>query len=221
MALNKDMLDLIATVHKPVIFYLPERLFPNLPPDVIKGFEAISLLNTLFLIDEKGTPGPIDGSIKYVTLLGKPKILKSNIFQLLEMKSNLNKDTFLYLLNDYNKEVSTWVSATEVIKNDALHETVNYAKTLQSYLDLQYQCLRDHQLELNSKFGEWKSDVEFERISKVFKKSSSINSKSNVSLKASVEDKRKTTIRLNKSKSLISDEEADKYLLNTIFNVYI
>lgn len=230
MALNKDMQDLTGTVHKPIMFYLPERLFPNIDSNVIKQFEEIGLLNTLFIIDEKGNPQPIKNGVEYLKLLKKPKILKSNVFQLLEMKANLDESTFLYLLKDYTKEVDTWVSATEVIKNEAKIETRNYAYTMQSYLDLQHEVLQEHQAELKNQFGKWKHKIEFERISKLFRKtpthipkSKEEQKKSSIEVKVGHDVEKHSVIetKLQKKRVYISNEEADKYLLKTVFNVKV
>lgn len=230
MALNKDMQNLTGTVHKPIMFYLPERLFPNIDSNVIKQFEEIGLLNTLFIIDEKGKPCPIKNGVEYLRLLKKPKILKSNVFQLLEMKANLDDSTFLYLLKDYTKEVDTWVSATEVIKNEAKIETRNYLTTMQSYLDLQHYALQEHQTELKNQFGKWKHEIEFERISRLFRKAPTHISESNKEQKKSsielkvdhtVEKQNVVVTKSQKKREYISNEEADKYLLKTVFNVKV
>lgn len=230
MALNNEIQNLISTVHKPSIFYMPERLFPNLDANTIEQFEGIGFLNTLLIIDANGDPHPIKSGIEYFALLRKPKILKSNVLQLIEMKSKLDKEAFLYLLKDYTNEVDTWVSTSEVIRNEAKIEAKNYLTTMQSYLDLQHHSLKEHQTELKAQFGKWKTKVELDRIAKFFRKTSINISQPNNKLEKSfnnnkigdtVDKKNNVQAKSQKKKTHLSNEDADKYLLKTVFNVKI
>jgi len=230
MALNNDMQDLITTVRKPIIFYFPDRIFPEMDTSTVKQLEEIDFLNTLLCLDREGEPTLFDEGFNHLSLLSKPKILKSNIFQLLEMKANLNEDTFLYLLKDYTKEVDTWVSVTDVIKKDAKTEAVNYREGIQSYLDFQHMSLARHEAELKTQFGKWKQEIELERVSKLFGLSPIMNSKpkenQNLSFnennaKGTFEKKKIILNKPNKKRIYLTDEDVDKYLLKTVFNVKI
>lgn len=227
MALNQDMQDIIKTIYNPVFIYIPTHLFSSLKLSNIKALENVGIFNNLFVLDKNGVPKDLSNGLPYICILGKSKILKANIFQLLEMQSKLAKQTFSFLLNDYSKELDSWVVASEIIMRDAKQEAINYKSEHQSYLKLQHSTFKEHQLELKTHFEKWKVDFELDKIAKVIgynRKNKNIES----DIKPITKEKPKVVVNHNNTSSkflvrkvYLSNEECDKYLLKAVFNVKI
>jgi len=223
MGLNKNMIDLLDNVKRTMIFYIPSSLFENLQKKHIDELESFGFLNTLFYMDTQGDPKSIKDSIEYIRLLSKDKILKSNVFELLDMKTRLDKNAFHYIIDDYFKELEAQVFLTEAIKKEAKETAINYVPQIQAYLELQYKQLIEHQEELKQKFGSWKSRFEIERIFGGFKTTSP-----NIKLDKKVleipnadskSDRTKVRKSVKKERLKINEAEVDRYILETTFGV--
>ena len=165
MGLNKDMQDLIDNINRSLIFYIPRGLFNNVQKKHLDELENVGFLNTLFYMNAKGDPKLVNHSTEYVKLLSKDKILKSNVFELLDLKVKLDKKTFHYLIKGYFKELHSNINFTEAISKEAKNNATNYKPQIQGYLDLQFKQLLTHKEEVTQKFGNWKSEFEHERVS--------------------------------------------------------
>lgn len=216
MGLNKDMQDLINNIKRSMIFYIPKQLFKNLQQKHLDELESVGFLNNLFYINSKGAPRQIVDSAEYVEILSKSKILKANVFELLDLKAKLDNETFHYLINDYFIELDTHIIASDIIRKEAENSTNNYEPQMQGYLNLQHDSLQTHHDDLKQNFGSWESKFELDRLLKV----SDLNFKKE---KLSIEPK-DTLGKSRKPKSkikatLIKDQEIDHYLLEYVFSV--
>ncbi|WP_296317648.1 hypothetical protein [Winogradskyella sp. UBA3174] len=223
MALRNDMQVLIKSIRQPILFFLPRQVFEEVTKKDLTNLEKLGLLNTLFITNSMGESKPIIHCTELLQILEKPKIFKSNVFELLELRNTLDKSAFHYLIDDYFKELSTWIRTTDIICEEAKNHVINFQPEMQGYLKLQYDTLIDHQIELKRHFGKWKSHFEFRRLlnfnDKNFDKVvTSIKDSTPIKL---LETKNKKVKPVNvKPKSIpISEIEADQYILKSIFNV--
>ena len=223
MGLNKDMQDLMENIKRSLIFYIPRNLFSNMQQKHLDELEHIGFLNTLFYLNAMGDSKPVNHDGEYVKLLSKDVILKSNVFQLLELKSILDKNAFHYLLDDYIKELDSNITFTDAIRKEAKSNTINYESHIQGYLDLQYNQLVAHKDEMTQKFGSWKSEFENERIVSFIKKLMPQLDQSKTAKNTLVEtnytDKAKGMIKRKHKVELPKVADVDNYLLETVFNV--
>ena len=220
------MRELIRSIRNPIILYLPARLFPSMKEFHVKSLESYDIINTLIIYDEDGEAKPLTNKVFVLKLLEKPKILRSNIFQLLKYKSILDNSAFKFLLDDYLSEMDTWIATTEVIKTDAKKDTKNYQLEFQEYLYLQYDALIYHKKELKLKFGDWKTQYELDRVAKIFggppldiAQLKKFKNQRNIT---DEQFKFKKAVEREKSKVkkvTLNQKEVDVYLLEHIFQV--
>ncbi|SDH10641.1 hypothetical protein [Winogradskyella thalassocola] len=225
MALHKDMQKLILTIREPIIFFLPRNILEEVMNKDFGKLEALGLLNTLFITNAAGETKPFFNNTELLQILNKEKLLKSNIFELLDLRTKLDKSAFNYLIDDYFKELSTWINTTEIVEREAKIHVINYNAEVQVYLKLQNQVLLNHQAELKSHFGDGKSWFEVERVFKdsLYDINKDDNKEEISELKPSIVRKGKADILKTKKKKsrflVIKEAEVDQYLLETVFNV--
>lgn len=221
--MDKQMYKITANIRQPLLFFFSKQVFEKILERNLDYLETIGFLNTLIFIDSYGQTKSVENNIlKLTSILDKEKTLKSNVFILLQMKSELDQSAFHYLIDDYLKEVNAWLKATEIIKNEAKNYAVNYKEEIQGYLDLQNQYLVNHLKELQNHFGAWKLTFEIRRIFKLrttTSKNTIQNESTDNDLDVVSKTFNKTSITKKKEKLNISKEEVDKYLLETVFNV--
>ena len=187
--------------------------------------EAVGLLNTLFVINSKGQTQALNDHTQLLQVLRKEKLLKSNIFELLDLRTKLDKSAFHYLIDDYFRELSTWIKTASSVEKEAKNHVKNYQPEIQDYLMLQHQALLDHHIELKRHFGDWKSWFEIERVFKhsLYDFDKNEYKKNDTVAKAPLKIRDETNVPIlkdEKSKSpIISEIEVDRFLLETIFNV--
>ena len=225
MALNKDMLSLIENIKQPIVFYLPRKPFENIIEIDISPLDKIGYFNSLFVTDNKGETKMLSNGFGYIQLTEKTKILKANLFELIELRSKLDKKAFYYLIDDYFIELNNWVMITDSVRKNAKTEANNYKSYVQNYLELQYNSLKEHQTKLEAQFREWKSwyeiDIAFKFSPYDLEKS---EYKSNSSFTSKKPNKKtviqpKTILKETVQKTLINEADVDKHLLESVFNV--
>lgn len=227
--LQNDMQVLVNKIKAPSIFYIPRKLVAKLSKKDRDNLTKIGFLDTMFIINTSGVNKPITNANELLNLFEKEKILTSNIFQLLVLKTKLEKATFHYLLEEYLKELVSWLGVLDVVRVDAKVDLHYYKPYFQSYLDMQYNHLKNHKTEINQKFGHWKTEFEIGRIFndpnfKLPKRRQKENLSSNKIDNGKIAPIKGATqpAKIIKRKSkplLISDTDADAYLLKTVFNV--
>lgn len=223
MALHTDMQLLIKTIRQPILFFLPRGIFEEAIKKDLSDLEDVGLLNTLFIIDSQGGIKPLVHITELLPIMDKVKILKSSVFELLDLKTKLDKSAFHYLIDDYFKELSTWIRTTDIIRNEAKNHATNYKPEVQSYLTLQHKVLKDHHEELKKHFGKWKSQFEIKRLL-------NLNFEGNKTSLNAIKTDDLTGVKSDKDKPVpskkikpknipISEVDADHYLLKRVFNV--
>lgn len=211
------MEDLIHKISRPIIFYFPRIIMEENTGEDMAVLDDIGMTNTLICINPEGKAQYFESGFEPIMILGKEKVLKANIFELLKMKSSLDKDTFYYLLDNYFIEVNTWINTTKYISTSAKNETLNYIPGIQNYLDYQHRLLNEHKKELMSHFGYWKMSIEMERVFKLAPPT-----------QAQLEEYQRTSIIKSKESNIkpkskkpkrITEKEVDAYILQNVFNL--
>lgn len=229
MDLNNEMQVLVNKIKAPSIFYIPKKLLSEFSKKDAYNLAKIGFFDTMFIINKQGVNKPVTNVNELLLLFDKAKILTSNVFQILVCKAQLDNATFHYLLVEYLKDLGSWIRVIKVVKDDAKKDLHYYKPYFQSYLDMQYNHLMNHQSELKKKFGYWKTEFEIGRIFndsnfKLPKQQPKVDLNFNKINEDTKEQTKKSTVSSNpikhKKKPLIlSDADADSYLLKTVFNV--
>ena len=213
--MDVDLETLLQKINRKIIFYLPRSLFEKIPGIDLNVYDKIGLTSNLIVIKVNGDIEPIIDGSKGLLILSKEKDLKSNIFELLKMKGQIEHNALSFLLDNYYKELDTYITLSDYVKENAKVETLNYVSHLQSTLNLQHQVLAEHKKELKGHFGQWKTEVDLERIfgyseSSLKDKKINFNTNNLSSTKG---------LKKNKKPPLITQIEVDTHLLTSIFNV--
>ena len=213
------METLLQKINRNIIFYISRKLLEQHSGRELSSLDEIRMTSNLVHIDSEGNTKYITSGFRSIALLAKERELNGNVFELLKMKSTIEKNAFSFLLDNYFTELDTWIKITDMIKRFAKHETVNYLPIIQDPLDLQYRVLVHHKEKIKEHFGDWKLRVDLERvfgnpppikkieINKKFFKDTNTN------------DSIEKTKNIKKKTQLITEKEVDNYLLKTIFNV--
>lgn len=205
-----DMLELSIQIIRPIIYYIPLGTFAEVEEQYGEELKAIKLIGALMLLDINGDPHFFDNKIEQIELLKKEKKLKAVTLRLIELKAKFDKETFLYQLKDYLNDLDVWVNTADYIKNNAKAETSNYFDEIQPYLDLQYDVLKQHQIELKQRF---------ETLTLESLESQVLDIKKNVAEKPISTNSEKT--KSSKKQKIVKpcDIEVDQYLLEKVFSV--
>lgn len=223
MGLNSDMQSLIDNIKQPMVFYLSRSLFENAIKKDLKPLEDLGLFNSLVVLNSKGETKLISNTFQFAQVSEKSRILKSNVFELLELRSKLDKKAFHYLIDEYFKELNNLIIIADTVRKEAKTEVNNYESYMQNYLELQYKTFKAHQEELEGHFGEWKTWFELERVFKLspydldkgeYKKSYITNAN-----KPKTETVNKSKTKSSAKKVLLNEDEVDKHLLESVFNI--
>lgn len=223
MELNDKLIGIVQSIRTPILFFLPKKALED-SENIDMGFwSATGFLDKLILIDQNGKPKEYRKGFEHAIVSTKERLLKANIFALLEEQKNLDQIAFSILLDEYFKELYNWTYVSRLVKQFAKIETINYLPEVQHYLDSQYNHLLSHLKEMNLYFKRRSTNPNHTTTPKVDQSLFSLNkAKANTTLT----DEDRNNIDLSKpqnnqkkNKPYISEEEAEEFLLRTVFNV--
>ncbi|NRB59949.1 MAG: hypothetical protein HRU50_08460 [Winogradskyella sp.] len=205
---------LLQKINRKVIFYLPRGIMEEVSGQDLSAFDKVGMTSHLILVKENGEVDLITRAVEGFKLLHKEKALKTNVFELMRIQDTVQQKAMSYLLESYFAELDTYIRITEMVKDKAKEETLNYTPAIQSTLDLQHHVLEAHRNELYHHFGNWQQRVELQRVF----------SERNLKLKVNTLKKDQNGISKvekpkPKKKVLLTNEEADLHLLQMVFNI--
>ncbi len=214
--------ELIHKLYKPLIFYLPRKLWAD---QDIKWMdkEFDSVFDTVILMRKNGHNYILDNGASSFYMLGKTASLDENIYELLDMKAGLSPKAFHFLSERYSlsvafyRHVSNWMA--EHVKEDVFNcseETIRSFEIQKAAFDKHWDYIQEHfpvpdqtknyfdnpQLNIKNIF-----DIpdfvtgDKSRTERIFKKLAKPRS--------------------NEKKILITGDEAERFLLKTVFNLQL
>jgi hypothetical protein len=234
-SLEKTYNKLAFSLWTDLIFYYTEKM---LVEEKINDLD-IDISNYLgkFLITNFDNGFSIDDVIKDSTkILNKGNILSKNMFELLSIKSSLKTHEFDYILEKYHTVAEYHFYITDwLVKNLDKKMSNKVDKTMSGLFKIQLSISKNHFEELIKHFYPTKDLIPkgifniMEMIKELFpnlleKFSISDAQSASVTVKIDVAKDKKANIKVDKptkKKPLITNEEADIYLLENIFNVRV
>ncbi|MFH6769516.1 hypothetical protein V8G56_12265 [Gaetbulibacter aquiaggeris] len=224
MKMKTDTFEIIRdNLTRKYIFYIPEVAHAHLENSIFKGSVPMEICNTIAYFNLNRD---LSTNIKVITtldMLGKEEILKKNQFILFESRTNSDDDYFKVLLNDYMRQleahafVTTWMHRNiEQVFKSIDEKTLTLFKLQAVYFENHYQEVYNH-----FKIQKHSPSNTNKNIIKALKESLS---KSAIELMKpplfnNAPRNAQTTTTLKKKKSLMSDEDIDRFLLTTVFNI--
>ena len=204
------------------VLYIPPILISKLKSTVYEGIIPDQDTNTLVFLDDNRQGSTNINAFSMFELVGKKDILDNNLIQLFEAKKNLEEQHFRVLLDKYISQVEGHLFATKWMYKNINKVFMGLEQSFVNLFKLQAEYFESHNNELNrhfeikshkisdknvqllKHFEDTYSNPDFKVIVPNFKTNGFVNKKSK---------------SVKKQKAKVSDEEIDRFLLTTVFNV--
>lgn len=226
MEATKEMESLLKRIYMPSVFYFPKELFSNLSPETNKVLMEYQFFEDIGIIKINEDISSLRRHINALEIYKKDNVLEGNVFQLLEMKDRLGRESFRFLLDKYLSNVKAWIFAYNWLLNNFDKYMPKTSKNEKLLFEYQCKILDDHLTKLNLKFQfnfkNTKATNLMDVLSKkrgLFHFDKSIHHSIKRSIKNNDEDKENKTSKPIKKQLLLTDKEADEFLLKTVFNI--
>ena len=227
MEASKEMESLLKRIYMPSVFYFPYELFPNLSPEIIKELEDYKFFEDFGVLKANGEVGLLRRPTNTLEIFKKSEILEGNIFQLLEMKERLKEPSFNFLLEKYISNVKVWIYVYKWLFDNIDKQILESDKKQKSLFEYHCVILTNHLEQLNLKFHFKSNEITTADIVGVLANDNKIlpldqslfqNLQEGVKKEELINTKHKVS-KQTKKHLLLSEKQADSYLLKTVFNV--
>ena len=216
--------QLIINLGSPIILFVPESLITE-ELEKNYGSELLNIFfNKILIIENDGSVNSISKSTKITNLTGKNTQLDKNLFQLLELKESLKPYQFDFLIKKYYGEVNLFVVISEWLNKNLEKHFKDLDTSIPTYFSVQEMAYQLHFEGLQNTFGmdllpNPKQNEILEKIESIVPPMSAFKKAAN-SVPETKESKKPESNQQKPVKEvLITNEEADRFLLETVFNV--
>ena len=236
--LHQFYLDLIPNLLNELFFFLPKNEIREDIIEKVDFFKKYDVLNKVYVIDYYQGPIEYKKGRNNKRVLLKGSKLEQNIFNLIEKRSEANKQEFDYVLNKYFELVESLFFATNWM-NTNLTQIVQTDDTVIGLFHLQFMNYKKHFETLVKHFypnreAIPKNNFNAHEIMETYFPDVSKSLEQNDGLIPNNNKEKSTAILSNATrletpadkktkkpdkKVLITEEEAEKLLLKTIFNI--
>ena len=213
--------ELIYSLYKPLIFYVPRKLWANVDDGKWLDKEFDPVFDKVMLILEDGSDHVLDDSVSSFQMMSKSSALDKNIYELLDLKAKLTPEAFRFLSERYAlsvafyKKVSSWM--LEHIKLDVQEvneETIKYFEIQKIAFNNHWGYIQNHfSVPEHVRNYVSESDLNGEDVVTMRKFMTDIKVETGNMIEKFQKPKKK------EKKILITAESAEKFLLETIFNI--
>ncbi|WP_053992910.1 hypothetical protein [Mangrovimonas sp. TPBH4] len=203
------------------IYYVPEILYDFIQDSIYRDILPKEDVNTVVYMDRDRKTIFDPTRFQKYALLEKSSIFEENIFALLDAKETLSNAQFEHLLKKYWEHLDSYTMLSQWM-HDNIHECIHLpSESIVELFAIQKQLFENHRNLVIEKYG---NPVSNERIrlfkERMEKQMASPNFKVTVpNLQAPTPPVKKNPKPRKKKTELITDEEVDKMLLETVFNV--
>lgn len=211
---------LVSSLYKPLIFYIPRKFWVEIDGEKWNDKEFDTLFDTVVLMKDDGSNQALKNGASNFYLLGKTAELDKNTYELLDLKTKLDTDSFhflaeKYLLNvGFYKRISTWML-------DHVHEDIpDINKENLLSFELQKTAFENHCDYIQKHFVPLENmELDVSNSNLTAKDFDSIRDLLGSPLQPIKAIENPPKIKKKEKKILITEEEAEKFLLETVFNV--
>lgn len=221
MSLEDKFLALQENLYKPLLFFIPKSIIPKDQVEFIELHEIGKLFNKVVLIEHNGASYELKYKPKLFQLLAKSSYLDKNLFALLDYKANLKAFQFDYLLQKYIVQLKFYIFISSWMDENLNAHITGVEDNISVYFSIQKTSFLQHKKSLKRTFllNEFSFLTPEEIVASIRKDIPPIPLFDKTTNKVKIHTNKETKTR--KKPTLITDEEADKFLLKTIFNVRI
>lgn len=206
------------------IYYIPDSIFDDLNKTALQGIINRSDLNTLGFFDNNINSSTNFNNLNTVDFVTKSNQLEDNILALFKAKEELHDTEFQYILGNYKEHVGSHAFITDFLQRNLSHYIKNVDPHIISLFQMQMQVFDTHLIKMRQLFGAIEKPKTYrdQYLLNQFKdKFSKPGLKIKVpAVKSTLKPPNKTVNKLKtKKKPLITNEEADAFLMETVFNI--
>jgi hypothetical protein len=220
------------------VFYLPGKLVEEAPIREEQLIKLAPLFDTILYIDTELVLNSYKQQPLQFELQQKRELLNKNTFKLLLQKDIQKPYQFDFLIKEYIKYVEFNLVATKWLLQQLDRYLPNTTKEIKIVLQLQCDCFKKHQQDIDQhlKLEKQLPNENINLLEFVSNNFKDLNDKiSNIQINKPIATAVSTTVDVaamaeksanpsnstqkKKKTPLITDEEARKYLLKTVFNV--
>jgi len=239
MTLEENFAKLRVNIFKSFIFYIPENLIPEDNEELRSNTNFVNALNKIILIKDINSIYELKNQHSLYYILQKKSILDTNLFTLLEKKEVLSKNQFSFFIEKYmelikfcvivsdwmNKNLNTFISTpTKEVKNSFQYQSDYFSKHFEYLKKHFFQINRNIQdrnidilQQIETNFPELNNTLTTKFKTDVFQN----NKKKNIENNSDYLNTKKESCKKKKKTSIITETEAEYYLLKNVFNVTI
>ncbi|MBD0825516.1 hypothetical protein [Aestuariibaculum marinum] len=221
MTQGNDLEVLVQGIYRPSLFYIPNNIFPDLTEEQEKEFNDYRVINAVGVLKVNGDTTYSDKCSPTVELLSKPTQLENNVYQLQKLRDELSKETFDYLLGEYQKHILTCKYVYDWLLNNTNEAINEVTKEEFGLLKLQLDWIGSHIDKIQAIFCLDRKQTEEtpEELSEL--PPSVFNNKvyNDILKKENLSKDKPTKVKRSNKANLPSEQEVDAYLLETVFNV--
>ncbi|WMI70085.1 hypothetical protein [Mangrovimonas sp. YM274] len=203
------------------IFYVPEILYDFIQDSIYRDIVPKQDINTVAFMDRDRKTSVDPARFEKYTLLEKSAVFEENVFVLLDAKEALGNTQFEHLFLKYWEHLDSFTMLSQWM-HDNIHECIHLpSETIVELFAIQRQLFEDHRSIILQKYGNPKTRERIKKFTDNIKaQMASPNFKVTVpKLHAPTPPIKKSPKPRKKKTELITDEEVDKMLLETVFNV--
>lgn len=236
--------ELVKPIFHNVAFYIPSALFPTKHFESIKSQLPPLFLDEISILDVHYGIGAFEITEFNERLIKKPKLFEHNIFQLLKIQSELSPFEFEYILHKYFDTIEFYTALVDWLSvNLCIYNKDGIDVTTIGLFEIQNEIYKTHFSELINCFYNTDEIVlkQYYDISEIVKiylpdlvstidlyniklPNDSIVELQNKEVKEleknnSKEKKQPKLKNKIKKEPLITDQEASRFLLSTVFNI--
>lgn len=220
MELEKLFDKLWKTLYSPFIFYIPKHLFPDSDDE--------SYFNLIIFIDSEGYDSELKDQLSNYKIISKDMTLAKNILKLIDVQNGLSKTQFNFLLEKYMGHVNFLVIVSQWMKNHVCEDVKILRKETENAFYSQATLFSKHFDDIQSKVLQLEAPIVKEQIDVLkFIENDLSDIKANLSLSKGTEKvvkalevkKKPTVAKTKKTRPPLTNEEAEAFLLETVFNI--
>ena len=210
-------------LYKPLIFYIPRSIIPEDKKEYFEAPRFKDYFNNVIIINQKGRDYELKDQPSFYQIMLKQGMLDENIFNLLDKKETLNENQFDFLLSKYLIQINFYVLISEWFNRNMKLHIDKISDEVKSSFKLQYEVFFKHLEQLKSSYfikekihSQHNTNIvelienEFPELKEIFA------NKSKNELQ-----KRKLIKAVKKKTPIVTDKQAEEFLLDTVFKVNI
>lgn len=215
---------LIENLTRNYIFYIPSAIYTTVENSEFKGLVPKEEYDKIVYYESKSNVRTTNlDQIILLDLINKKEVLKQNVILLLEAKTSLSSPAFNIVLKDYQNHLKWHVHVSSWMDENLKSSFPNIKDVLINVFQFQSENFRSHHLEIDNHFELNLEDVKLNNVivinslktnfPETSKQDHVFNINQHISQKSALSEEP------IEEKQIITDEDIDNFLLETIFNV--